>query len=1263
MINSFSETTKVVIGALDELQDIHPFLGVAIIAFKLVVTLDLTRRENNKKVIAIQLQMQDMMCVLFQLRNMKDHTVEGPDGLTIEDRMHDLIENIARDIKECGSACDVYLKKGFLAKTLKSKIYEQRLADYAERFVDNRNNLQLAITIHMSLGVDSANEKLDKQDEQLRSIGEQLRELFRKLDTPRERDMLKFVEDNGGPRACIEENGLLEKLLKKSGETAASVALVSGRHGDELIIARKALLKELSEDLDVAFRRNMTLFEGKLDIQLGLITALGTKMSDQENHIISAIKAGSYERIQDPDLQELWKEMGWKGSVKARHFVLALRDYFADKFGFKAGATESGPNDSLVVNDQWTLSYVNIAYLQPILEAIDDDGTGFINIKEVNTFCVSCPQNWTLLQWLAYWAAGWQLNVTKYRNKIYSTVQKMMELLQFVREDNKQVVSDYLDNWMFCQLDLLLRSTKPISESVNINPELAKLARDFASSEEILLGNKLKSVLFELDSPATVSLVTGPGRIERYIYPLLHLILRRHLDRIKYSCHHILNKDEFTSAIASLTSLFTAFDDRTADLEAIYKQMHLNVKSHFQNFSFGMFLASYGDLEELYRPCDNELFSWVPDEDEEGSEDESDETDGCPSFKYISHDILSCDVQDDFQFETLEIEKSEYPEEEGSLQGLWSGHCFISNESDADMPDTEGGLLAFNIDTISESESSENNFSGKGEHYLGFFEVEGSLSNNIKDPSIPGIKISIEYADGTTLRLEGFLDVDERVITGKWYKEIVDDGDDEDDEDDEEAEEDDDDNSDEDSGTFTFTRTPPDIVRYKYTSSEFETNHARARWNFALNAIMHRVQKEIPSSWDFIKSRLVEGRKLLSLTVDSENWSMNNAPFKELTDEEWTDLESLRQRMDPADSRLYHALGVYVVQRQPFHGARSCDGCENDIIYDRYSCITCVSDDYSTCIDLCGDCINKEPTWDMFTHKISHTLLRSQHILIDARAAWLIPEAQKMSSRIKAAFSKASSTRKKPLCACCEKPITLPCWVCVECAPDLYVCENCNLTKRPVLSNGKYPEHHHLDTFMRIYDTVEVAKRDDNQLNRLERRLEAVEKNFTSLDTKLSERLSSLETLLNQLLITPREHIADRPQAISQEQQADSNVDSQVPHSERSQNTKPTSGSKGGNNRNNQQDRSRGGNKGTSGGSMNNKNRGYNNSGQRDSNEPGGRGGGSKQPQKGKSNYDGDDDDNDDDEEESNSDGSNVGHGSEEESEEEMENSGSEDDN
>lgn len=36
--------------------------------------------------------------------------------------------------------------------------------------------------------------------------------------------------------------------------------------------------------------------------------------------------------------------------------------------------------------DQWALRYVDVVWLQPIMEAFDEDGSGLITISELNRF-------------------------------------------------------------------------------------------------------------------------------------------------------------------------------------------------------------------------------------------------------------------------------------------------------------------------------------------------------------------------------------------------------------------------------------------------------------------------------------------------------------------------------------------------------------------------------------------------------------------------------------------------------------------------------------------------------------------------------------------------------------------------------------------------------------------------------------------------------------------------------------------------------------
>lgn len=85
---------------------------------------------------------------------------------------------------------------------------------------------------------------------------------------------------------------------------------------------------------------------------------------------------------------------GWRGSVKSRHFVLALRDYYHDLeeemrrkgASFEAAST-SNPN-------AWALEYLNIKRLQQIADIFDEDASGFITVAEANKLTAARPLDW-----------------------------------------------------------------------------------------------------------------------------------------------------------------------------------------------------------------------------------------------------------------------------------------------------------------------------------------------------------------------------------------------------------------------------------------------------------------------------------------------------------------------------------------------------------------------------------------------------------------------------------------------------------------------------------------------------------------------------------------------------------------------------------------------------------------------------------------------------------------------------------------------------
>ena len=111
--------------------------------------------------------------------------------------------------------------------------------------------------------------------------------------------------------------------------------------------------------------------------------------------------------------------------------------------------------------------------------------------------------------------AGWQTSIDRYRTQIYDQLEQIISLSGIVHADNRIYVDQYLSHSVFKEIEQLLRATKSPNPANYIDPELMRYVDEYTMQEESHLERKLSSIAYDLDGPATVSLVTGPGRIER----------------------------------------------------------------------------------------------------------------------------------------------------------------------------------------------------------------------------------------------------------------------------------------------------------------------------------------------------------------------------------------------------------------------------------------------------------------------------------------------------------------------------------------------------------------------------------------------------------------------------------------------------------------------------------------------------------------------------------------------------------------------------
>ncbi|KAJ7034088.1 hypothetical protein C8F04DRAFT_956948, partial [Mycena alexandri] len=1113
-ITTFAETSAVLMKGLDALGQLHPFVGVAVMAFKLVITLDITRRQNNKKVLAVKIQMQDLMTILFQLRHIRDPEEKGPDGTTLKDRMSGLMESIAKDITACGSACDVYMKKSFLAKTIKSKIYESRLAGYVTNFANDKKEIGFALKVHTALGVDAANKKLDGQDEHLKNIEGKIEALFRKLDTPREREVQKFIDEKGGAKACVDNEATLQELVLKSGESLADMDPTHSGNGD-LVSAKKMLNRELAEDVDDAFKRNMKLFDRKMEMQS---KQMADAISWTGEHIISVLSGGAHEKILDADLQAIWKEQGWKGSVKARHFVLALNDYYTEKFtvidtavaiaesdaGSAPPSPLMSPTSPAVADpdlpagakpedDRWALAYINVAHLQPILEAVDDDGTGFVSIKEANEFALSRPKGWSLLSWVAFWAAGWHASVTWYKNRIYNLLSAMMRLTQRVKAGNVQAADTYFAGPAIQRVELLLRSTRSAPGKVYDDARLTRMVDAFQETEEKKLLAQLEGLAYELDDTATLRLVTGPRRIERYVYPLIFRLLKRHFDIMRLACVHVFHETEFEVMSGSLATIFKAVDERTANLEAIFKSTAMNVKEHLGHVAFGMFQLAYGGHQR--DPKNNTIYTFdeedgfETDEDEDlGPDSDDDEASTKAILARMDPNILHHKPENEpsgaYTFEKLHPPPAARAD---PIDGAWTGQLLVDGES------FDEGAISLMLTRMGDK------LAGGAENWAELLSVAGTVDEGHK------VVITIDWSDGYGVVCTGKYDPETDTITASngSYEEIF---------------------------SFTFRRTPAAAFRFRYTDAEFAKNRARARWGFAIAATIDQVQ-QMRFSWPYLKKRFAERKNFIELTKRQTIVERKLTPWTPMSSKDLTQLQTLKDALHPSDAQFYNSLALFQLQKVVTYG-RKCNSCEHHITDVWLFCIQCMDDQFCECIDLCSECLDQTPTKDTFVHVRSHVLIKTFRRIHDGDLAWIVPEARRVATRVKKAIEDATSllsrlegkkgsghSKKRKaavkLCCCCGKPVSCPFWVCIYCVEDTYICVECDTKRLKPLPNNE-DSHTLSHSLVEIFNSKPISEplTTNSKLAELESKVLSLDSRMAALEEKLETRFTSLDTVL-----------------------------------------------------------------------------------------------------------------------------------------------------
>ncbi|KAI0651487.1 hypothetical protein C8Q79DRAFT_922231 [Trametes meyenii] len=966
-VDRFSDSIPLLRKALSDISKIHPVVTVAVLAFEAVIELEITRRENDRRVTVLFVEMKEVMSVITHFKDLKSTDV-GRDGVILGTRLRELAETTAEDIKQCANLCDIFLKSKLLLRVLKGPLWAERFASCMERFARRKEEYGLALAMHtastvtkMAVDVDQINAKMDLMSE-----------LFTQWMSAGERKLSAQVEKEGGAARVRHDDPALKRLMGSVGvkEPAAGVstsrpvveeggkgvqpevkpvghqrAQVKGTDGGrDNSFGLDDLKKELREDLDDTIERNFTVFLKKYDFQAQL-------MSDRIIHAVeAAVAGGTHSRIKNADLQRLWKDMNWSGVVKGRLLVHALREHYSNAEDTATVLLESD-KPKLAMNDKWALEYLNVAWLHPIMEAIDDDTSGYISVSEVNS----------LPHWLAYWAIGWRCTTTMYLQEIHSMIKEFHTYLPSVLAINRPPIDAYLK---FTPVWTLLQGMDHHDD-----PMLCERFKGYIDWEEARIKSNLEQFNYRIDAPDTLGLVAGSARIERCIAPLFYLLLRNDLRKVKAARTFILAQEEFDSSTTSMSIIDVALSQRTSELRETFIQRKLDPTVELQKFASG--LLKYFDRSEVTIPgewwqrTDSQIDVWYSATTAMNYQIEDVDIAGIETLKELPLDTSVYDSVESVTEEDL----TSHPLVQ-AIVGNWNGFLY----EPGCYPTRPMSTLFFHAaphkppSTEPDDKPVEESypFVGEGTDYEGSEYIVNGTCTAAEDGRVH-VEWCMEYDGDEVLYFDGLI-LDEWTLSGRQSYD-----------------------RDQPEDVFLILKkAPPEYLSFRPSPLELSSQpypfsdpvgdvtpeeRARAYWRYALNAVQHDLRRK-RWTWTYFAER----RRVRNLWLDLRSSEAGN-----LSDE---DLREVHLLTTPADARLYNSITEHHNRMVTPYDNWVCDACAKPLRLTVVICLQCLSNNYRSVVAFCDNpyCYGSEREGlyaaDGSPHLTAHDMVKCRSLVL-----------------------------------------------------------------------------------------------------------------------------------------------------------------------------------------------------------------------------------------------------------------------------------------
>ncbi|KAL0577140.1 hypothetical protein V5O48_004854 [Marasmius crinis-equi] len=1189
-VSNFVENCKILMNVLDDIGKVHPFVQAAVVVFKAGIQLELTRRENDDRVLALNVTMCDMMSTLGLLKKIPSpHEQCG--GVTVEDRLHGRLNDVVQSIKDCAKLCDSYQRRHAAVKFFTSLKWQSKFTSVAEQFVDHQKAIQSDLQLYIAFEISAATSILSTLN---RNVATVIETVFERMQPSKDRDIAAFVQSKGGRQAGDPDDQLLKDVIKYEQQLQRKdeKGIVNPKGGPqqhtEMLTTLDKFKEELKKDIDIILKENTELFEKRFDaVEFRLKEVKGVIIRESDRvieTILAGVGQGPQERIRDRDVYRVWREMGWKGSVKATYLVMALHDHFiaksrdslAEIHAIAEQPDRTSADEKLdhiasiakealpatPAEDLWSLKFITLRRIQPLIEALDEDGSSHITVNEVNAFTASRPEGW---RWIAYWTAGFEMTTHWYYRRICRLLSLITRSSKRVQPANRRAASELLGHWSINTLQNHLSGFQRTGywESIDWDEDYVfSKFKDWVVETENKMEEILDKLVYYIDQDNTLNTVTGGGRPEKFMMPLFYLLLKRCYSIMEKAHHVVLDSMEFQMLETSLAVVHLAIQ------EPIYTIQNIKKEKKLRNIFFGLYTYTFDDPEEgEFWTRDVGSYDDMADDPVNNSDTKAKRE---LYFEPLpKEDLDRVDLSSSLKSPAKDDELAESERDVRSLVGVWSGSGTHSSLTQMGV-----GPFSFSIAQL----TSDNRFHCSGVDMWGPFSINGCLNGD----QILFLKMCEARQEvgflSNSWRYQGVFNEEQMTISGKWGYRLYDkeeesllegsvgceardagmettapnDGDKDasvavisvDTRDfvhgEEESPPTHDDSVSEDSGSadgwltqgdFILNRRPVEYQLYRPTE-ELRDSRPRAHWALVRNAAKYWF-KAGHLSWESIQERR-DKRNAYFRAWEKYRWG-----FWE-DEEEGEKWKELIDSIHPDDNYLWRCVAQFKQRREPVHSGYvmlssfpvfrddvshpnlisvSCDNCSKYALAStRIVCIECSQGENSQTLDLCSDCHDKEPH-GLNTDK-AH---KSSHPMVQFRWPPLRIEKNPIMAKAVSLLQTTAEDSGLKRCSRCNKGLEeKPYWQCVECEDTVLICADCNkldekeklwLIQRKPSVVGVHDWMHTL-----VLHPKEMQAANEPVLT-TEQRLATMEAQFRVLQDSVAARFKSMEEMLEKIML------------------------------------------------------------------------------------------------------------------------------------------------